>query len=149
MKSTDHLQKQLSSTRRLSGTLSATHGYLRHQLWVWPIIAGLVLAAVGWWVHRSVEEAMRDRLAAIPGVTVRDLGVAKCGIVTFTKDGVAPDAIKAAMAGQKINVSASRRSSTLLDMTARRLDAVVRSSVHYYNSEAELDRFARALGELR
>jgi len=97
----------------------------------------------------ALAATLRARLGAVPGVTLRDLGRRKCGIVTFTKEGIAPDAIKAALAPQRINVSASSRSSTLLDMTARRLDAVVRASVHYYNSEAEIDRFVGAVAALR
>lgn len=102
-----------------------------------------------WRRIRSLADRMRAQLGAIPGVTVRDLGAIKGGIVTFTKDGLTPDQIKAALAEQRINVSASARSSTLLDMTARRLDKVVRASVHYYNSEAEIDRFVEAVSALK
>lgn len=102
-----------------------------------------------WQRIQALADNLRGQLAKIPGVAVRDLGAVKGGIVTFTKDGLTPDQIKAALAEQRINVSASGRSSTLLDMTARRLDKVVRSSVHYYNSEAEIDRFAAAVAALR
>jgi len=102
-----------------------------------------------WQRIQALADNLRGQLAKVPGVTLRDLGAVKGGIVTFTKEGIAPDQIKAALAEQRINVSASGRSSTLLDMTARRLDKVVRSSVHYYNSEAEIDRFAAAVAALR
>ncbi|MET4700598.1 cysteine desulfurase/selenocysteine lyase [Constrictibacter sp. MBR-5] len=92
---------------------------------------------------------LRDGLSAIPGVTVRDRGTKRCGIVSFDIAGVDPEAVKATLAGQKINVSVSRVGSTRLDMTARGLDAVVRASVHYYNSEDEVERlvgFVRRAG---
>ena len=97
----------------------------------------------------SLAAGLRAGLAAIPGVTVRDLGETRCGIVTFTKEGVAPQAIKQALAAQRINVTASSRFSTLIDMTQRKLDLVVRASVHYYNSEDEIDRFLRAVSDVR
>lgn len=102
-----------------------------------------------WQRIQALADNLRGQLAKIPGVTLRDLGAVKGGIVTFTKDGIAPDQIKAKLAEERINVSASGRPSTLLDMTARRLDKVVRSSVHYYNSEAEIDRFVGAVAALR
>ena len=34
---------------------------LRKQLWIWPIIAAILLGACGWWVSQSVENAMRQR----------------------------------------------------------------------------------------
>src|SRR5580692_9150995 len=64
MTSTNHFQKQLSSVRQSSRSFGATRLFLRHQIWVWLVIAGAVLVGVGWWVHRSVEQAMRDRLAS-------------------------------------------------------------------------------------
>lgn len=90
---------------------------------------------------------LRERLSAIPGVVVRDLGRRRCGIVSFTVDGVDPDQIKAALAAENINVSVSRTPSTRLDMSDRELGSVVRASVHYYNSEAELDRFCAVLAK--
>jgi selenocysteine lyase/cysteine desulfurase len=110
--------------------------------------------ALGWgmeaiWARvRSLSDALRQRLGGIPGVALRDLGETKCGIVTFTKDGAAPAAIKDALARQRINVTTSSRNSTMLDMTQRQLDMLVRASVHYYNSEDEVERFARAIAAL-
>jgi len=91
---------------------------------------------------------LRDGLDSLPGATVRDLGQEKCGIVSFTLDGHEPIDIKESLAVERINVSASRRPSTLLDMTDRGLESVVRASVHYYNTEDEVDRLLEAVGAL-
>ena len=47
-----------------STTLHATERFLRRQLWAWPIIAAVLLGATGWWVSRTIEEAMRRQRAA-------------------------------------------------------------------------------------
>jgi selenocysteine lyase/cysteine desulfurase len=96
----------------------------------------------------GLAEELRERLQAIPGVTVRDLGRKRCGIVTFTAAGRESDDIVAALHRRKINVVTSSPRSTLLDATARDLPTVVRASVHYYNSEEELARFTAAVAEL-
>jgi len=94
---------------------------------------------------RHLADRLRELLATIPGVEVRDRGVDRCGIVSFTVAGVpAPEAVSE-LARQGVHVVASRRSSTLLDMDARGLDALVRASVHYYNTDEELDRAAAAV----
>src|SRR5262249_31093501 len=46
-----------------SSTLQATTRFFRRQLWAWPIIAALLFGGAGWWVHHSVENAMRDQRA--------------------------------------------------------------------------------------
>jgi cysteine desulfurase/selenocysteine lyase len=110
--------------------------------------------ALGWgldaiWTRvRGLAGELRSRLAALPGVTVRDQGATQCGIVTFTVEGREPTAIRDALRERGINVSASPVEYTRLDMEARRLPAVVRASVHYYNTEEEVARFCEALAAL-
>jgi selenocysteine lyase/cysteine desulfurase len=94
----------------------------------------------------TLADELRSRLAAVPGVTVRDLGRNKCGIVSFTVAGRAPQMVERALRSERINVSVSNAASTRFDMDARGLDEVVRASVHAYNTEAELDRLVEALG---
>lgn len=96
----------------------------------------------------SLAEELRQRLAALPHVTVRDRGTVRCGIVTFTVGDMGARAVQQQLAAQNINTSVSRRESTLLDMTERGLMDVLRASVHYYNTEEELDRFCNALAAL-
>jgi selenocysteine lyase/cysteine desulfurase len=57
-------------------------------------------------------------------------------------------AIQAALRERNVNVSVSGPSSTRLDAEARDLPALVRASVHYYNTETEIDRFAAALRDV-
>lgn len=87
----------------------------------------------------SVAEALRARLASVPGVTVHDHGRRLCGIVTFTKAGVEAEAVQVALAGRGVNMSVSWPSATLLDAGRRHLPPIVRASVHYLTTEAELD----------
>jgi selenocysteine lyase/cysteine desulfurase len=107
--------------------------------------------ALGWGLDAikervtSLAATLRERLRDLPRVAVHDLGVERCGIVTFTVDGKEPEMIRRSLAEQRINVSVSGRSSTLLDMQARGLAALVRASVHYYNSQEEIERFCTAL----
>jgi cysteine desulfurase / selenocysteine lyase len=95
-----------------------------------------------------LAEALRARLADVPGVAMHDLGTRRSGIVTFTKDGHPAGEIKEALAGQGINVSVSEPSSTRLDADRRHLPPLVRASVHYLTTEAELDRVTAAVAAI-
>ncbi len=97
---------------------------------------------------QTLASALRDRLTALPGIAVTDLGRERCGIVTFAHAKIAPGEFAAALRDRAINVATSSRFSTLLDMDARGLDMVVRASVHYYNTEAEIDRLVAAVGHV-
>lgn len=92
-----------------------------------------------------LAETLRSRLADIPGVAVRDVGKERCGIVTFTVADRSCAEIRAALTANSINVWTSPMMSTRLDMEARGLSELVRASVHYYNSEEEIERFILAL----
>ncbi len=116
--------------------------------------AGLATAidyALGWGLNSiwqrvaALGESLRARLGDIEGVTVRDLGAVRCGIVTFTVDGVGANELKERLARERINVTASPRSSTLLDSKARALPDLVRASVHYYNTDEELNRLVETV----
>lgn len=52
-----------SLSRMLGGsaTLASTGRWLSQQLWIWPIIAAVLMGSVGWYVHSSVEDAMREQ----------------------------------------------------------------------------------------
>ena len=91
---------------------------------------------------------LRDRLGELRGVTVRDLGAERCGIVTFTVEGSEPAAIKARLAAERINVTTSSQAGSRLDMEARGLTGLVRASVHYYNTEDEIVRFVGTLARI-
>lgn len=94
------------------------------------------------WTRVSIlAHDLRTRLSHIPRVQVHDLGLQKCGIVTFTIAGRDPQEIRRKLAEQKINVHVSLPGSTRLDMDQRGLAGVVRASIHYYNSEDEIERF--------
>lgn len=101
-----------------------------------------------WRRIKNLSYQLRTHLSPLPGVIVRDRGVTQCGIVTFTVEDKTPQEILQALKKQHINVSVSVKSSTLLDMEARGLENLVRASVHYYNSEEEIERFCRAVEEL-
>jgi cysteine desulfurase / selenocysteine lyase len=95
----------------------------------------------------TMAEALRGRLD-VPGVRLHDRGRHRSGIVTFTVDGVAAHEVQARLRGQGINVSVSGPSSTRLDAERRRLPPLVRASVHYVTTDAELDRLAAAVGDM-
>ncbi|MGN8273651.1 aminotransferase class V-fold PLP-dependent enzyme [Pseudomonas sp. SMN5] len=93
---------------------------------------------------------LRECLALIPGVTVQDLGALKSGIVTFTHHRINSMQVQQWLAtqAQRINVSTSTFSSTMLDMQQRGLPAVNRASVHAYNTEAEIEAVVSALARM-
>jgi selenocysteine lyase/cysteine desulfurase len=98
-----------------------------------------------WSRIQILSSQLRTQLSALPGVTIQDRGLTKCGIVTFTVEGLDPEEIQQQLAAQHINVSVSIRSSTHLDMEARGLTSMVRASVHYYNTEEEISQFTRCI----
>src|SRR6266498_1054275 len=96
----------------------------------------------------GLAAGLRERLRAIPGVTVHDRGERLCGIVTFSVAGHEAGEVAAALSRQRINVSQSRPEAARYDFEARGLPALVRASAHYYNTEDELEALARVVEAL-
>lgn len=90
---------------------------------------------------RLLAERLRDRLAGVDGVAVHDQGTRRCGIVTFTKAGEEPDRLAGRLRAAGANISVSTRPYARLDLGPRGLPALARASVHYYNTDAEIERF--------
>ncbi len=101
-----------------------------------------------WARIQSLGALLRGRLGEMPGVVMRDIGAEQCGIVTFTVAGHEPARLVAALLARGVNVSSTTVYGTRLDMEARNLTAMVRASVHYYNSEEEIERFCTILAAL-
>lgn len=127
-----------------------------YQLWEYGVAERLgLIAAARYALDLGMDEiaaAVADRagrlragLAAIPGVRVRDIGHEHCGIVTFTVDGVTAHEVAQALRTAKVTVTVSTAQSSLIDMTRRDLDAVVRASPHYFVSPDQVDRAVAAV----
>lgn len=98
---------------------------------------------------KALGQQLRFALKQIPGVEICDLGQEQCGIVSFRLKGGEAGAIRQSLTAQKINISVSRLRSTRLDMEARGLSEVLRASVHYYNTEQEIEHLCAALNKTR
>jgi len=93
----------------------------------------------------ELADTLRVKLNTLPNITVHDIGSTQCGIVTFTHTSLSPVDIQQHLSEQDINVNTSAKSSTLLDMQDRNLEQVVRASVHYYNTEQEIEELVTVL----
>lgn len=101
-----------------------------------------------WERIQLLSASLRTKLENLDGVTVHDRGSQQCGIVTFSVDGLEPLTIKTKLGAEKINVSVAWAKSTLYYMNKNQLTSVVRASVHYYNTEEEIDRLCSAIVEI-
>lgn len=128
----------------------------RFETWERNVAAVLGLGAaadyaLGWGLPaiearvRDLASDLRERLAALDGVIVHDPGARRCGIVTFTVDGVESHALVGELRAERINVWSSDVTAARLDFEARGLNSVVRASVHYYNTDEEIDCLVAAV----
>ena len=107
--------------------------------------------ALGWgldltWARvKGLAGELRSRLQSLGFVTLHDLGAERCGIVTFAVEGAGAEQVRRGLAAAGINVTVSLTENARLNMEDRGLDSLVRASVHYYNSEEEIERFCEAL----
>jgi cysteine desulfurase/selenocysteine lyase len=100
------------------------------------------------WIERRVQSLaglLREQLTHVLGVTVRDLGRIRCGIVTFTCERYPAGEVMQRLQANGIAVRVAVRAGTRIDMEQRGLEELVRASVHYYNTELEIERLCEAI----
>ncbi len=88
---------------------------------------------------------LRGQLNELQGTTVRDLGPQQCAIVTWTTEGLEPQATVKKLRSNGVTIGASGPNSTLLDSTRRNLPVMFRAAPHYFNTEEEIDELISAL----
>nr|WP_121271633.1 aminotransferase class V-fold PLP-dependent enzyme [Pedobacter schmidteae] len=94
---------------------------------------------------RHLSQIARVKLVAIPGVRVHDRGETKSGIITFSLKDMESSVVKTQLAGRGINVSIGGQQATPIYMEKSGLVTVLRASVHYYNTEEEIDYLCQSL----
>lgn len=92
--------------------------------------------------HRvsALSEYCRGLLKCHSAVRLHDLGRQKCGIVSFSVDGVEAQLVIQALSDAGFVIGASEPSSTRLDAERRELPTVLRIAPHCYNTEDEIER---------
>jgi cysteine desulfurase/selenocysteine lyase len=93
----------------------------------------------GWERIQVLASRLRAELAELPDVTVLDRGAVLGATVTFTVADLPAAEVQRRLAAERINVSVMDAASARLDFDPRGLEEAVRSSVHYYNSDEEID----------
>jgi selenocysteine lyase/cysteine desulfurase len=91
---------------------------------------------------------LRRQLAELPGVTVHDLGLVRCAIVTAKINGVAAEQAAQALGRAGVNVSTTVPGHNPLDTQDRGVHPLIRFSPHYYNTEEEMDRTTELVAAL-
>lgn len=95
---------------------------------------------------QMLSTKLRNGLAEIPGITLRDHGTNKSGIVIFTKDGEPAEDLTARLREtHRINTSLSSAQLTRADQIDQGVQKMVRASPHAYNTEAEIEAFLAAV----
>jgi len=89
---------------------------------------------------------LRQQLAQIEGISVKDPGEYKCGIVTFHKQDEEAFELAARLQKKQINISVTTPASARLDSRFSEKQNFARASVHYFNSEEEVERFCDVVG---
>lgn len=96
----------------------------------------------------TLAQRLRNDLAAIPGISMHEAMHADSGIVTFNCPGMDADTVYRRLREQGINTSVARYDNTRFDFQRRGLGDINRASVHYYNTEEEVDRFCERIETL-
>ena len=89
----------------------------------------------------ALATQLRSELSKIDSIELKDPGEHKCGIVTFFKQDEEATALAQRLKRSQINIPVTTPASARLDSRFAAQQDFARASLHYYNSEAEIERF--------
>jgi cysteine desulfurase / selenocysteine lyase len=148
-----------AATWRSADHYDLVDGAKRFENWESPIAAKIALGVavkyandIGLEVIEArnayLAQRLREGLATVPGIAVRDSGARRSAIVTLTHDRLTPTELKLGLREQQINTSVAGRTGALLDFERRELPEMLRASVHYFNTDDEIDRMVEEVRAL-
>ncbi len=97
---------------------------------------------------RSLSAELRVLLQETEGVQLRELDGPQSGLVTFAVDRHEPAHIRDALSSVDITVSVVAPTHEPFDPSRRGGDGMVRASVHYFNTSAELHRLVEQVSQI-
>ena len=114
-----------------------------------PGVALEYMTAIGmdniWARIQELASALRTELAELRQVNVHDQGKDRCGIVTFSCEGIGASELSASLREKhRINTSVSEVQLTRGKLLEVGTHEILRASVHTYNTEEEIARFIAA-----
>jgi selenocysteine lyase/cysteine desulfurase len=94
---------------------------------------------------KDLADSLRARLTALPLVRLAELDGPQSGVVTFAVEGRSSEAVVATLRAWGVNTSVVEVVPPAFDPFKRMVTSLVRASVHYYNTEEELELAVAAL----
>jgi selenocysteine lyase/cysteine desulfurase len=101
-----------------------------------------------WKRVQSLATQLCIALQDIQELRLLDKGPQLCRLISFTLAGRNAQEIVQELGKRKMNTVPSYRQFALIDFDSKGVDAAVRASPHYYNTEEEIQLFAEALREI-
>ena len=101
-----------------------------------------------WHRIQFLADLLRQSLQKIPQVQVIDQGKVQCGIVSFSLQSIEVHQMQHQLRQLQINTSVADREDALMSMDHLGFRSLLRASVHYYNTEEEINRFCLTLHRL-
>jgi cysteine desulfurase/selenocysteine lyase len=131
-------------------------GAARFEIWERNIAAQHALGkaidyALSWGIDAIrtridyLAQKLRTKLENISGLSVTDQGAHRCGIVCMDIPDHVVGSVVLSLRQESINTTVIHPAQTFLDSQKRSLPPLLRASVHYYNTESELDVFCETL----
>ena len=94
---------------------------------------------------QHLANTLRQQLACIEHIQLHDRGLHQSGIVTFSSRRYGTCKLESQLLDAGVNISVSPLKMARLDMEPRGLIAVIRASLHIFNTEDEIERFCHLL----